>query len=189
MATLGELRTEPFVVVPFTGVPADTAFDEARAEVPADQWTVLVGPDGPVSALPPGTMPDGGVLEAGVRLPGILVAAADMAQEKAFFSAGFRQSGVVSALVLIGEVRETGQLTVTGLVSDETLTDALLRGPVRGGTDSVLPGTPLIPLITRSCGFYAGAGACATTMSFQSKPFTMPQCRNARGLSKHSFVW
>jgi hypothetical protein len=185
MATLGDLEFEPFEIAPSDG-QAVTA-SNAR-------WVVLVGETGPVSAIAPGT-----TVPEGARLPGILVAPADSDLAAALRSAAFEHFADVGALVLTepaarwpagepGGRREPGP-AIVGLVGGTLLTRLMQRGPVRGISGPVLPGSPSIMWITRSCG-YAGAGtACATVMSFVSRPYPMPGCDNARGLPAHQFVW
>ena len=119
MATLRELGTEPFETAPAGGL--------ARAAA-ADLWVVLVdGDGGPVSALAPGT-----VLAGDGWLPAILLADADLEQAVAFETDAFAELTDVTALVLTGPTPEPGRPGIAGLVSGETLTWALRRGPVRG---------------------------------------------------------
>jgi hypothetical protein len=176
MATLRDLGTEPFETAP--------ADDPPRA-APTDRWMVLVDSNGePVSALAPGTaVADGG------PLPGILFADADMEQAAAFESDAFQELTDVSALVLTGPSPQPGQPSIAGLVSGEMLIRAVRRGAVRGPLESLLPGAPSIPLISRSCRFTAGDATCATTMPFPALPYPMPDCHNDHGLAPHQFVW
>lgn len=184
MATLRELRQEPFKTVLAGTGPAG----RLPVTAPDDRWVVLVGADGPVTAVAPGT-----TLAEAARPPGILVAAADLDQAVAFGSAAFREITEVDALVLTrpggsaGDGSPTADV-VAGVVGGATLTRALLRGPVRGDV-TVLPGVPSVPLISRSCGYTERRGPCATVMSFPRRPATMPQCPNGRGLAAHSFIW
>jgi hypothetical protein len=123
-------------------------------------------------------------------LPGILVAAADVNLAEALQSDAFRQLTDVTALVLTEPgTGQDGQPAIAGVVSGTTLTWAALRGTTRGIFETILPGVPSIPLITRSCGFTAGGVACATMMSFPARPDPMPDCRNSRGLAAHQFAW
>jgi hypothetical protein len=174
MPTLGDLDPQPFAVEPA---------GEAPAAAPADRWLVLIGEDGPVTAIPPGA-----TLASGARPPGILVAAADLSQAAAIRSDAFRQFTAVSALVLT-EPAPGGQ-RIAGVVDGRTLTNAVLRQTTRGISGPVLPGTPgSIPWIVRSCGHHENAVLCATPMTFLSRPYPMPACRNARGLAAHDFSW
>jgi hypothetical protein len=179
MATLRDLGSEPFESVP-TGARPVTA--------PGDRWMVLAGEDGPVSAIPPGT-----ALEDGDRLPGVLVAAADMDLADALESDAFEQFADVTALILTEpDEEQAGELRVAGVVSGLTLARVMLRGPVRGvfgWGGSVLPGPPAIPLIARSCGYLEAGTMCATPISFRARPGLMPGCPNQRGLAAHQFDW
>jgi hypothetical protein len=180
MATLGDLGREPFEVVPVETAPGGGQ----PVTAPGGRWAVLVGSSGPLSALRPG-----GTLARGARPPGILVAAANLDQAAAFASAAFGQLTEVSALVLTRpDAQLPGGAAIAGVVSGQTLTHAMLRGAVRG-VGSVLPGTPSIPLISRSCGFFESGTACATTVSFPRRPSPLPQCPNSRGLTAHTFDW
>jgi hypothetical protein len=179
MATLRDLGSEPFESVP-TGAWPVTA--------PDDRWVVLAGEAGPVSAIPPGA-----ALAVGDRLPGVLVAAADMDLADALESDAFEQFADVTALILTepGDER-AGRLRVAGLVSGLTLARVMLRGPTRGvfgWGGSVLPGPPAIPLIARSCGYLEAGTTCATPISFRARPAVMPGCPNQRGLAAHQFDW
>lgn len=185
MATLGDLESEPFETAPADGL-AVTA--------PSARWVVLVDDTGPVSAIGPGTR-----LPEGARLPGILVASADLDLMAALRSAAFEQFADVGALVVTepaagwpeGEPagwREPGP-QIVGLVGGQMLTRLMQRGPVRGISGPVLPGSPSIIWITRSCGYVDAGTACATLMSFVSRPYPMPGCDNAQGLPAHQFVW
>jgi hypothetical protein len=186
MAALGDLGTEPFEVVRFEVVPLESVpGSELPVTAPDGRWAVLIGESGPLSALRPGR-----TLAVGTRPPGILVAAAGLDQATAFSSAAFREPGEISALVLTDAgAGPDGEPRVTGLVSSEALTRALLRGPVRGITGPVLPGAAAIPLISRSCGFTERRSACATAVTFVFRPSPMPPCPNGHALTAHSFVW
>jgi hypothetical protein len=155
---------------------------------------VLVGETGPVSAIAPGT-----TVPEGARLPGILVAPAGSDLAAALRSAAFEHFTDVGALVLTepgagwpaGEPagrREYGT-AIAGLVGGQLLTRLMLRGPVRGISGPVLPGSPSILWITRSCGYVDAGTACATMMSFVTRPHPMPGCDNPGGLPAHQFVW
>jgi hypothetical protein len=185
MATLGDLESEPFETAPADGL---------TVTAPNARWVVLVGETGPVSAIAPGT-----TVPEGARLPGILVASADFDLAAALHSAAFEHFVDVGALVLtepaagwpVGEPagpREPGP-AIVGLVGGQLLTRLMQRGPVRGISGPVLPGSPSILWITRSCGYVGAGGACATVMSFVSRPYPMPDCDNAQGLPAHQFVW
>jgi hypothetical protein len=184
MATLGDLGSEPFETAPSDG-QAVTA--------PSARWVVLVGETGPVSAIAPGT-----TVPEGARLPGILVASAGSDLAAALRSAAFEHFADVGALVVTestarwpeGEPagREPGP-AIVGLVGGQMLTRLMQRGPVRGISGPVLPGSPSIIWITRSCGYVDAGTACATLMSFVSRPYPMPGCDNAQGLPAHQFVW
>ena len=185
MATLGDLGSEPFETAPSDG-QAVTA--------PRARWVVLVGETGPVSAIAPGT-----TVPEGARLPGILVASAGSDLAAALRSAAFEHFADVGALVVTeppagrpeGEPagwREPGP-QIVGLVGGQLLTRLMQRGPVRGISGPVLPGSPSIIWITRSCGYVDARIACATLMSFVSRPYPMPGCDNAQGLPAHQFVW
>jgi hypothetical protein len=179
MATLRDLGSEPFESVLAGGQPVTA---------PDDRWVVLVGEAGPVTAVPPGTS-----LADGDRLPGVLVAAADLDLADALESDAFAQFADVTALVLTEPDEDRpGELRIAGVVGGLMLARVMLRGPVRGvfgPGGSVLPGPPAIPLITRSCGYLDGGGMCATPMSFASRPVAMPACPNQRGLATHQFGW
>lgn len=177
MATLRDLGSEPFESVP-TGAGPVTA--------PDDRWVILTGEAGPVSAIPPGA-----ALADGDRLPGVLVAAADMDLADALESDAFEQFADVTALVLTepGDDRAV-QPRVAGVVSGLTLARVMLRGPVRGIFGGpVLPGAPAIPLIARSCGYLEAGTTCGTPMTFRARPAVMPGCPNHRGLAAHHFDW
>lgn len=177
MVMLADLGPQPFEVAPA---------GEAPVTAPADRWLVLVGEVGPVTAIAPGD-----TLASGARPPGILVAAADLSQAAAIRSDAFRQITEASALVLTGPGAgdERGQY-ITGVVDSRTLADAVLRQATRGISGPALPGTPsTIPWIVRSCGYHQSAVLCATPMTFLSRPYPMPACRNARGLAAHDFAW
>lgn len=176
MATLRDLGSQPFEVVPAGALPMTA---------PADRWAVLVGAAGPVSAIAPGTS-----LASDGPTPGILVAPADLDQAEAFDSDAFQELTEVSALVLTEPAAgKAGPPAVAGVVTGPELTRAFLRGAVRNFTDSSLPGAPLVALISRSCGFVAGQVTCATPMQFKRRPFAMPPCPNDRRLTAHLFGW
>lgn len=179
MPTLRDLGSEPFESVP-AGAGQVTA--------PDDRWVVLAGEAGPVSAIPPGT-----ALEDGDRLPGVLVAAADMDLANALESDAFEQFADVTALILTEpDEQRAGQPRVAGVVSGLTLARVMLRGPVRGtfgSGGSVLPGPPAIPLIARSCGYRETRTTCGQPMSFRARPAVLPGCPNQRGLAAHQFDW
>ena len=176
MATLRDLGAERFETA--------SAGDPSRAAT-AYLWVVLVDSNGgPVSALAPGT-----VLAGDGWLPGILLADADMEQATAFETDAFGELADVTALVLTRPSSQPGRPGIATLVSGETLTRAVRRGPVRGTLQSQLTGAPSIALIRKSCRFTAGNLTCATTMPFQARPYPMPDCRNDRGLASHPFVW
>jgi hypothetical protein len=179
MATLRDLGPEPFESVPAGRRPVTA---------PDDRWVVLASGSGPVSAIAPGT-----VLADGDRLPGVLVAAADMDLADALESDAFEQFADVTALVLTEPDEDrAGELRVAGVVSGLTLARVMLRGPVRGvfgPGGSVLPGPPAIPLIARSCGYAEAGTTCATPMSFAARPAVMPGCPNQQGLAAHQFSW
>jgi hypothetical protein len=174
MATLSDLGSEPF----------ETALDDDLPVTAIDCWVVLSRAGaGPVSVVAPGM-----TLARGARPPAILVAAADLDQATAFGSAAFQEFMEVSALVLTTPAEASGNhLAVAGVVSDVTLTRGMQRGGVRGET--VLPGAPSVPWITRSCGYAERRATCATALSFQRRPVKMPLCPNDRGLAAHSFTW
>jgi hypothetical protein len=176
MATLRELDSEPFEIVPA---------DELPVTAPSDRWAVLVGTEGPVTALPPG-----GGLAPDARPPEILIAVAGLDQATAFASPAFDELAEVGALVLIeaGSASDAGP-AIAGVVSGQTLFAAVFRRVDRGVSEAVLPGTPLIPLISRSCGFSESGVGCVTPMSFSHRPSPMPPCPNGRQLSGHAFVW
>jgi hypothetical protein len=185
MATLGDLESEPFETAPSDG-QAVTA--------PRARWVVLVGEAGPVSAIAPGT-----TVPEGARLPGILVASAGSDLAVALRSAAFEHFADVGALVVTEPAagwpaggpagwREPGP-QIVGLVGGQMLTRLMQRGPVRGISGPVLPGSPSIIWITRSCGYVDAGTACATLMSFVSRPYPMPGCDNTQGLPAHQFVW
>jgi hypothetical protein len=185
MATLGDLESEPFETAPSDG-QAVTA--------PRARWVVLVGEAGPVSAIAPGT-----TVPEGARLPGILVASAGSDLAVALRSAAFEHFADVGALVVTEPTagwpaggpagwREPGP-QIVGLVGGQMLTRLMQRGPVRGISGPVLPGSPSIIWITRSCGYVDAGTACATLMSFVSRPYPMPGCDNTQGLPAHQFVW
>jgi len=175
MATLRDLDPQPFEVAPVDDPPAAAA---------GDRWLVLVRRGRPVSALAPGT-----VLSKGSRLPGILVAAADMNLAEALESDAFRQLTEFSALVVTEpSAGQADQPGIAGVVTGQTLAQVILRGTTRG-IFGPLPGASSIPLITRSCGFAEGGVTCATMMPFEARPNSMPGCLNDRGLTAHPFAW
>ena len=184
MATLRDLGSEPFDSVLLDNVSARGG----PVTAPDDQWVILVGDAGPVSAIPPGT-----TLAEGDRLPVVLVAPADMDLAEALESDAFGQFADVTALVLIDtDAARAGELRVAGVVSGLTLTRVMLRGPVRGlfGLGGpVLPGPPAIPLIIRSCGYLEAGTTCGTPMSFRARPAVPPACPNLRGQAAHPFDW
>lgn len=182
MATLGDLDLQPFTTALTEAGPAG----EVPVTAPDGEWLVLVGDVGPVTAIPPGA-----TLADGVRPPGILVAEAGLNLAEAFDSDAFRLLTSVSALVLTEPTSdEAGGYVVAGVVDGRTLTNAALRAATRSGLESVLPGTPAtIPWIVRSCGFTAGGRLCATSMTFLTRPYPPPACRNDRGLAVHDFAW
>ena len=145
--------------------------------VAPDRWIVLVDGDRPISAIAPAAR-----LDPAAPMPAIIVAPADLDLNAALSSDAFAEAADVSAVVLVdGDA-------VVGVWSGSSLANAVMRGPTRG-VGSVLPGTPAIPLIVRSCGFTESGTICATSASFASKPFPMPACPNARHLSAHDFHW
>ena len=185
MATLGDLESEPFETAPADGL---------TVTAPSARWVVLVGETGPVSAIAPGT-----TVPEGARLPGILVASAGSDLAAALRSAAFEHFADVGALVVTEPAagwpaggpagwREPGP-QIVGLVGGQMLTRLMQRGPVRGISGPVLPGSPSIIWITRSCGYVDAGTACATLMSFVSRPYPMPGCDNTQGLPAHQFVW
>ena len=186
MATLRDLGSEPFDSVPFDSVPAGGG----PVTAPDDRWVVLAGAAGPVGAIEPGT-----ALADGDRLPGVLVAPADMDLAEALESDAFEQFADVTALILTEPDPDlAGELRVAGVVSGPTLARRMLRGPVRGlfgfGVGGpVLPGPPAIPLIARSCGYLEAGTTCGTPMSFRARPAVPPGCPNQRGLAAHQFDW
>jgi hypothetical protein len=176
MATLRDLGSQPFDSAPADRMPVTA---------PGDRWVVLVSEAGPVSAIAPGT-----TLAEGARPPGILVAAADLDLEVVRESAAFKEFTQVSALVLTESAEgHTGEPGIAGVVSGQTLTRVMLRGPVRDLSGPVLPGAPVIPLIARFCGYLETETVCATPMSFPARPYPMPDCPNDRGMAAHRFVW
>lgn len=179
MATLGELRLEPFDIA--------TA-DRLPVTAPGDRWVVLVGCGGPLSAVEPGT-----TLAAEARPPAILVAAADVDQADAFDSVAFREPPQVSALVLTepGAVPPdplAGPPAIAGVVSALVLQRAMFRGAVRG-TGAQLAGVPSVEYISHWCGYAEGRVICKTQERFRRLPTPMPECRNERGLTAHRFTW
>ena len=176
MATLRDLGSEPFDTRPAGAGPVTA---------PDDRWVVLAGRTGPVSAIAPGT-----TVAEGDRLPGVLVAAADMDLADALDSEAFEQFADATALVLTEPDEDrAGEFRVAGVVSGLSLERLMLRGPVRSFDGSVLPGPPAIPLIIRSCGYAEAGTTCATSVSFPTRPAAMPVCPNHQGLSAHQFDW
>ncbi len=174
MVMLRDLDPQPFEVAPA---------GEAPVTAPAGRWLVLIGEVGPVTAIAPGA-----TLARGARPPGILVAAADLNQAAAIRSAAFSQVTDVSALVLTEPAADGHR--IAGVVDGGTLTSVVLRNTTRGISGPALPGAPsTIPWIVRSCGYHESAVVCATPMTFLSRPYPMPACRNARGLAAHDFAW
>lgn len=174
MAMLGDLDPRPFAVAPA---------GEAPVTAPADRWLVLIGDVGPVTAIAPGA-----TLASGARPPGILVAAARLNQAAAIKSDAFSQVTDVSALVLTEPAAEGHR--IAGVVDGRTLANMVLRQATRGISGPALPGTPgTIPWIVRSCGYYENSVLCATPMTFLSRPYSMPACRNDSGLLAHDFTW
>jgi hypothetical protein len=147
---------------------------------------VLAGRTGPVSAIAPGTS-----LAEDDRLPGVLVAAADMDLADALDSEAFEQFADATALVLTEPDEDrAGELRVVGVVSGDLVTRMMLRGATRGiFGGSVLPGPPAIPLIVRSCGYTEAGATCATSLPFPTRPAALPTCPNHQGLSAHQFDW
>jgi hypothetical protein len=143
-----------------------------------DRWLVLLDGDQPVCAIAPGT-----TLDSGAPLPAIIVASESMDLDTALASDAFAEALDVNAVVLVGEQG------VAGVWSGTSLATALLLGPTRSITTSVLPGSPQIPLIVRSCTFHELGAICRTVSSFASKPFPMPRCLNEHHLSEHDFAW
>jgi hypothetical protein len=139
-----------------------------------DQWIVLLQDNRPVGAIAPATA---------TPEPAIIVAAADLDLDAALASDAFTDAADVGAVVIV-----EGQ-AIIGVWSGPSLANAMMRGPTRGITRSVLPGAPTIPLIVRSCTFTENGIMCVTVLSFASKPFPMPACPNARHLSAHDFNW
>lgn len=171
MATLRDLGSQSFEI-------ASASVRSAAA--PPDRWVVLVDDDGrPISALAPGTM-----LAGDAPLPAIIVAGAELGQGTAYSSAAFAESADASALVLT-----EGNGEIAGVISGPALTRAILRGAMRGGSGSVLPGPPAVPWISRSCGYAEAGASCATLMSFPARPTVMPSCGNQHALTAHQFHW
>lgn len=184
MAPLRDLDQQPFDTAPADDLPVTA---------PTGRWVVLTDDAGqPVGAVAPGT-----TLAAAQRPASILVAEGGLDQGAAYDSAAFRDFFDASALVLTELVPpEADEGTaahalpeVTGVVGGEALTRLMQRGPVRGIFDPGLPGTPAIPLISRSCDYLQGIATCATVMKFASRPFRPPLCLNEHGLPAHDFVW
>jgi hypothetical protein len=176
MATLRDLGPEPSESVPAGSRPVTA---------PGDRWVVLVGRTGPVSAIAPGT-----TLAEEDRLPGILVAAADMDVADALDSQAFELFADADALVLTEPDEDRpGQPRVAGVVSGPVLARLMLRGPVRSFTNPVLAGASGISVLVRSCWYKEGRKTCQTSVPFQSRPDAMPACPNDQNLSAHRFVW
>jgi len=144
----------------------------------SDHWLVLLDGGRPVSALPPGL-----TLDSVTAPPPIIVAPADLDLDTALASDAFADADDAEAVVLV----EDGG--IAGVWSGPSLSMAVLQGPARSAAAAVLPGSPQIPLIVRSCAFREGGRICATVSSFASKPFPMPGCRNDRQLTAHAFAW
>jgi hypothetical protein len=171
MATLRDLGLQPFQTAPA---------DVRPAAAPPGRWVVLTDDDStPISAIAPGTL-----LEDRARPPCIIVASADLGQAQAYGSAAFEEYTEAVALVLI-----EGSGDIAGVVSGDALRRALVLGPRRGWSASVLPGPPTIPWISRSCGYTEADVSCGTTMSFAVRPAVMPGCGNQRNLAAHEFRW
>ena len=168
MATLRDQRLSDFVVADVRNLPV----------VPPDRWIVLVDGDRPVSAIAPVTR-----LDPAGPVPAIIVAPADLDVDAALASEAFAEAADVSAVVLV----DAG--TVVGVWGGPSLANAVAQGPARGVRGSVLPGTPMSPVIVRSCTFTEGGTICASWSSFPGKPSPMPACPNARHLSAHDFHW
>ena len=165
---LRDLELSDFVVADASNLPV----------VPPDRWIVLVDSNRPVSALAPAAR-----LDPAAPLPAIIVAPADLDLDAALASDAFAEAAGVSAVVLVdGEA-------VVGVWGGPSLANAVVRGPARGVPRSVLPETPTIPVIVRSCTFTEGGAICASSSSFPGKPFPMPACPNPRHLSAHDFNW
>ena len=163
MATLRNLGPEPF-----ESVPADSR----PVTAPGDRWVVLAGRTGPVSAIAPGT-----TLTVDDRLPGVLVAAADMDLADALDSEAFEQFADATALVLTEPDEDrAGEFRVAGVVSGATLERMMLRGPVRSFGGSVLAGAPAIAVLVRSCWYAEGRITCETSVQFPTRPAAMPAC-------------
>jgi len=168
MAALRDQRLSDFVVAGASNLPV----------VPPDRWIVLVDGNRPVSAIAPATR-----LDPAGPAPAIIVAPADLDLNDALASEAFAEAANVSAVVLV----DAG--TVVGAWGGPSLANAVAQGPAREVPGSVLPGTPAIPVIVRSCTFTEGGTICATSSSFPGKPFPMPACPNARHLSALDFHW
>ena len=168
MATLRDQWLSDFVVADAGNLPV----------VPPDRWIVLVDGNHPVSAIAPATR-----LDPAGPVPAIIVAPADLDVDAVLASEAFAEAADVSAVVLV----DGG--TVVGVWGGPSLANAVVRGPARGVPRSVLPETPTIPVIVRSCTFTEGGAICASSSSFPGKPFPMPACPNARHLSAHDFTW
>ena len=168
MAALRDQRLSDFVVADASNLPV----------VPPDRWIVLMDDDRPVSAIPPATR-----LDPAGPVPAIIVAPADLDVDAMLASDAFAEAADVSAVVLV----DAG--TVVGVWGGPSLANAVAQGPARGVRGSVLPGTPMSPVIVRSCTFTEGGTICASWSSFPGKPSPMPACPNARHLSAHDFHW
>jgi len=168
MAALRDQRLSDFVVADASNLQV----------VPPDRWIVLVDGDRPVSAIAPVTR-----LDPAGPVPAIIVAPADLDVDAALASEAFAEAADVSAVVLV----DAG--TVVGVWGGPSLANAVAQGPAGGVRGSVLPGTPMSPVIVRSCTFTEGGTICASWSSFPGKPSAMPACPNARHLSAHDFHW
>jgi hypothetical protein len=168
MATLRDQWLSGYVVADASDLPG----------VAHDRWIVLLNDNRPVSAIAPAT-----ALDPRLPLPAIIVAPADLELDTALSSDAFAEVADVSAVVLVDDE------AIVGVWSGPSLANAIMQGPTRTVTGSVLPGAPMIPLIVRSCTFTENGTICATSSSFASKPFPMPACPNAKHLSAHDFHW
>jgi hypothetical protein len=138
-------------------------------------WTVVLGESGtPVSALPPGDP---------VAVAEIAVADADTPIEVALKFPAIQDldPGCPVVCVRDGEV--------VGVWAGDDLVDALMRGALRGASDTQLPGRIRIPTVLRQCRFVENTASCGSSLSVEEKPDTMPMCPNTSMLSVHTFVW